>query len=337
MKCYKLILISLLIVGCEEDGNPELDTFTGITEIDSDGNIISEDFDDWYGSEYRNSHCVTDTESESEITEEKLTKIITKTVSNHLEGDRNFGLFLSGGTDSTMLALYAKEISKKNFNIFTYDFLNSNVGESIKSQKIAKELNLVFNKVVITPQYIIDNFDKVIKKIEAPITSIRLFGVEALYQLANKKNVSVILEGHGGDEMMGGYDYNYYSYLKDLYNNDDQKIKKFLLKSFTEKQIQNFQKTFKNQGLSTTDATPFFNKNFFHKDFYIEKKFKIFKSFINLNNLKKSQIQDINLIKIPRVLQFTDRLSMSYGIETRVPFLDNKLFELCFSLKNKSV
>ena len=68
----KLLLIALLIVGCEEDGNPELDNFSGITEIDSDGNIISEDSDDWYGSEYRNTHCVTDTESESDISEGEI-------------------------------------------------------------------------------------------------------------------------------------------------------------------------------------------------------------------------------------------------------------------------
>ena len=78
----KLLLIALLIVGCEEDGNPELDNFSGITEIDSDGNIISEDSDDWYGSEYRNTHCVTDTESESDISEGEIgIKVIPATYS----------------------------------------------------------------------------------------------------------------------------------------------------------------------------------------------------------------------------------------------------------------
>ena len=82
----KLLLIALLIVGCDnsEDENPELDNFTGITEIDSDGNIISEDSDDWYGSEYRNTHCVTYTESESDISEGVIVETMIPTTYSFL-------------------------------------------------------------------------------------------------------------------------------------------------------------------------------------------------------------------------------------------------------------
>ena len=34
------------------------------------------------------------------------------------------------------------------------------------------------------------------------------------------------------------------------------------------------------------------------------------------------------------MLQYTDRLSMSHGIETRVPFLDDDLAEVLFNLDN---
>ena len=53
------LIILLLIVGCGDE-NPELENFSGITEIDSDGNVVSEDPDDWYGNEYRKVHCVTE-------------------------------------------------------------------------------------------------------------------------------------------------------------------------------------------------------------------------------------------------------------------------------------
>ncbi|SVE16094.1 uncharacterized protein METZ01_LOCUS468948, partial [marine metagenome] len=51
----RILIILLLIVGCEDE-NPELENFSGITEIDADGNVVSEDSDDWYGNEYRNTH-----------------------------------------------------------------------------------------------------------------------------------------------------------------------------------------------------------------------------------------------------------------------------------------
>ena len=124
---------------------------------------------------------------ETEISEYKLDKLISKTVMSHLISDRKIGLFLSGGTDSTALAIYMKKIHKKKFNTFTYDFVDYNNGERFKAEKISNNLNLDFNKVYITPNDVINNFDKLIKKVESPITSIRLFGVDALYKLAKKK------------------------------------------------------------------------------------------------------------------------------------------------------
>ena len=62
----KLIILSIiLIVGCKDE-NPELENFSGITEIDADGNVVSEDSDDWHSNEYRNTHCVTESISGGE-------------------------------------------------------------------------------------------------------------------------------------------------------------------------------------------------------------------------------------------------------------------------------
>ena len=60
----KLMLLSiLLIVGCKDE-NPELENFNGITEIDIEGNIISEDSNDWCGGGYMryNTDCPTEIE-----------------------------------------------------------------------------------------------------------------------------------------------------------------------------------------------------------------------------------------------------------------------------------
>ena len=78
---------------------------------------------------------------------------------------------------------------------------------------------------------------------------------------------------------------------------------------------------------------PFFNRNILNKRIKKDNK-KIIKSILKYGCLKYSQIQDIENIKIPRVLKYSDKISMSYGIETRVPLLDSKLFSYCFNLPN---
>ena len=49
----------------------------------------------------------------------------------------------------------------------------------------------------------------------------------------------------------------------------------------------------------------------------------------------QSQFNDLKFVKLPRVLKYTDRISMSHGIETRVPLLNHKLFNFCFHLANE--
>ena len=127
----------------------------------------------------------------SSISDYEINNLVKNSVKSHLISDRKIGLFLSGGTDSTILSFLTKDI-KNNFDVFTYDFQNYNHGESAKSKKIANDLNLNFNKIVIKPQDVQNNFDNLIKKIESPITSIRLFGVDSLYKLAKKKNIKFL-------------------------------------------------------------------------------------------------------------------------------------------------
>ena len=47
-------------------------------------------------------------------------------------------------------------------------------------------------------------------KLESPFTSIRLFAVDVSYAVARNKKYNVIIEGAGGDEILGGYNYNFF-------------------------------------------------------------------------------------------------------------------------------
>ena len=92
--------------------------------------------------------------------------------------------------------------------------------------------------------------------------------------------------------------------------------------------------TLNNQGLSTTDGMPYYEKDIFLNNFKINPIKNEYRQFYKFGFLKYSQIKDIEYIKIPRVLKYSDRLSMSYGVECRVSTLDNQLFDYCFNLKN---
>ena len=63
-------------------------------------------------------------------------------------------------------------------------------------------------------------------------------------------------------------------------------------------------------------------------------KTKVLQPQLNSSYLVNSQLLDIKYIKLPRMLKYTDRMSMRFGVEARVPFLDHELFEYCFNLNH---
>lgn len=274
---------------------------------------------------------------------EKILSKLKNSVRSHLISDKKVGLFLSGGTDSATIAKILKNHDGIKFDSFTYDF-NKNNGftELEKAKFISKELKIKNFHCKITPGYVIENFEKIVRVIESPITSLRLFGVMKLYEIAKKNKIDVILEGHGGDEMLGGYKYNY---LFNIFSN--LKKKKYISKEvgeflihckFNSKKILDYLITLTNQAGSTTDGTPFVYLDLFNKEYvreHIDEVFAFDEDISNIENpLLRSQNYDIKYLKIPRVLKYTDRLSMINSVEARVPFLDHDLFEYCYSLPN---
>tara|TARA_Y100000590_G_scaffold469438_1_gene657009 strand:- start:16422 stop:18212 length:1791 start_codon:yes stop_codon:yes gene_type:complete len=260
----------------------------------------------------------------------KLYELILESINQHLISDRKIGLFLSGGTDGSALASTCKKNFDYNLDTYTYDFFDNQFGESKKSRNTANKLNLKNNIYNVAPDEVINEMNSLCEYMESPFTSVRLFGVNALYRKASEDGFKVIFEGHGGDEMNGGYGYNYFPYLVDQYG------KKKLKKKLNKEDYDKCMLVLNHQSSCTSDGIKFTNFDLFNKDFARKyTKDKIEKNYEILNCLQNSQLKDIESIKLPRLLKYTDRLSMRHGIEARVPYLNHRLFNYCFHLRNE--
>ena len=278
----------------------------------------------------------------------KIQNKFLDSVDKHLISDRKVGLFLSGGTDSTALAYLMSKKINYNLQTYTYGFTNDKTySEYSVAEKTARKLKISNTAIDVTPRDITDNMEKLVNILESPFTSIRIFGIYKLYELAKKDGLKVIIEGDGGDELFGGYDYNFLFYALDSVkknkklNDFYELIFKFIRlknkkKSF-ERILMNYLITLTFQNGSTSDGTPYvessnFNLNYLSQNidenFYIQKKIK------SLNNLQNSQLLDIYRLKLPRSLKYKDRISMNFGIETRIPFLDHNLASFAFNIPN---
>ncbi|MDB9937279.1 asparagine synthase (glutamine-hydrolyzing) [Candidatus Pelagibacter sp.] len=266
-----------------------------------------------------------------------------KIMNEYLFSDKKIATFLSGGVDSSIMSTLVQSKINYKLDTFTYGFKNYK-GEELISSKFSKAIQANNYLCKIGPKDVIENLDTVIEKVESPITSIRLVAVDTLYKKASSLGYNVVIEGSGGDELLGGYKYNHLFYQMDTLKKNEF-IEYIILDALNKS--GNFEKnifdkiiTLSNQSGSTTDGTPFVYSDLFNKEYLNENLDEKFYTVLRpdyykkLNNLQKSQYQDIYEIKLPKNLNYADKISMSHSIETRLPYLDQELAKLCFNLKN---
>ncbi len=270
---------------------------------------------------------------------EKYNELFSDSIKLQSRSDVKIGTALSSGIDSSLISLYLKS-KLPNFETFTYGF--SDKSEISEAREISNTLGVKNNSVSITPKKFMNLFNEVISSQEAPITSSRIIAMHEMYKKVKERGIKVILEGQGGDEIAAGYEYYYAPYfLDELMKCDYLTAKKKLLNfmsnyekidnnNFTEKMLNSLITVLK-PGISTQDGIPFVNHDVFHREFKnLSTPYKIkypFKSF-----LKSMQLIDSQMIVLPRGLRYLDRASMNSSVESRVPYLDHRIFELSFSM-----
>ena len=243
--------------------------------------------------------------NKKKVSSHKLEKILEKSVELHQRSDVPFGLFFSGGIDSTIILYLMSKISKKKIISYSILFDTPNQFEEKKKlEKIAKECNSKINFVNFSEEDFWNILPKVLKYNDDPILDYAIVPTFRLAQAA-KKDVKVILSGEGADEIFAGYGRH-------------RKIKRVFFKKH-------------NYPYGELDKFKTFQKRFSGWNF--ELNFSRFSNVnINLSLLQKLQLFDCNEWLPNNLLIKLDRCLMAHGLEGRTPFIDVDVFENFFGI-----
>jgi asparagine synthase (glutamine-hydrolysing) len=235
---------------------------------------------------------------------------IVSAIDYRLRSDVPVCLTLSGGIDSTVLYTLIKERLQKNIKLYTFIHPNSDTSEYEAVIKLISS----YNDFICTVQSNdTDNFNKLnedLDILEFPIWGISSRAYRDTYDSINKGGFKVVIEGHGSDEMLGGYSYMYecafYDYIKKL----------------------NFFKAIQILKIESESA----NTSLIIKSNIFIKFIKMVAKFI-LRRKKIKYFQEIidwtfDFKILPIVLRAFDRLSMGSSIESRAPYMDYRVVEL---------
>jgi asparagine synthase (glutamine-hydrolysing) len=277
---------------------------------------------------------------------EALRTKLEESVRIHLQSDVPVGAWLSSGIDSSSVVSLMSRIIPHSIQTFTLAFENPDFDE-VGQQKILKDFadyNLS-NQQVVCKTKDFDTLPKAIWHCEDPYTTAIEIPRMVLSQLTSK-NVKVVLNGEGSDEVFGGYPWFRTDKLLRPLRNMPFSMRKFIaqvsaikkrwprgcriLRAPAEMNIERYK-----QVIDTTDSD--FDFGLFSGDLRQELTNdegagdmpSLPQDFNRWHPFAQLQYFEISVRLPDFVVRHLDTTSMAYSLEARVPFLDHEFVEFC--------
>lgn len=262
--------------------------------------------------------------------------------------DVTLGVCLSGGLDSSAIASALSQYSGgKELKTFTSFYVGKDeVDERPFIQEVLKKYpNIIPHYISPTEHDVEEHFDRILFHMDIPMPSSSYISQYFVMKLAAENGIKVVLDGQGSDEIMGGYMHSFYRLLADNMRTGNLAAVVRTLSTHRQRQEYSINKSADIIAKSVLAAT-MSEQQLYAKEFRYNSPW-IFPSLSNQQpfalretggtRLKQFLYQLIYVTLLPTLLHTEDINSMAFSIESRVPFLDHRLVELCFSLDNDDI
>lgn len=281
----------------------------------------------------------------------QIAELVDDSIRVHLRSDVPVGSYLSGGIDSSLIAILAANHRGSLAGAFHGKFTSHpGYDESAYAQTVAEGIGVPLETIDITAGDFRDNISKVIYYLDQPVAGPGSFPQYMVSKLARER-VKVVLGGQGGDEIFGGYARYLLAYFEQCIKaaiEGTYKDGNFIVTA--ESIIPNLGilqeykpmvREFWREGLFGPLDERYFRLVDRSTDIQDEvdwtqldkpRVFEDFKAIFNRDNVQKEAYFDKMThfdfkCLLPALLLVEDRMSMAHGLESRVPFLDHRLVE----------
>lgn len=256
----------------------------------------------------------------------KFRELFTDSVRIRLRSDVQIGSLLSGGLDSSVITFAALNFSGNSLKTFSVISNQKEFSEEKFIDIITQKLNIHNQKILLDADQLKNNIDKVIEHQDEPFNYfIPVAHFNLIKALNENSDIVVILNGQGGDETLLGYLRFYFFYWKKLLRGKEfSLLTKELFAS-----VLNRTAIFQFRLNAAKRYMP--QKLLSKKNFLLQKH-----NLINVwefNDLRTSQINDIDYYSVPFLNRYEDRNSMAFSKEIRLPFLDHRLVDFLVNIQ----
>ena len=251
----------------------------------------------------------------------ELDRLLRQAIERQLVSDVELGTYLSGGVDSgTVTAIAARRYPYLKTFTVGFDLTSASGLELAFDERAQAEyMSWLFKTEHYEMVLKAGDMERALPSVAEHLEEPRVGQSYPNYYAAKlaSRFVKVVLTGSGGDELFGGYPWRYYSVLEnDGFESYIDKYYQFWQRLLSHDQLQCAfaPSASKVGGLSTRDI---FRDVFQHHANELTRR----EDYINHSLYFEAKTFLHGLLVVE------DKLSMSHGLESRVPFLDNDLVD----------
>lgn len=267
----------------------------------------------------------------------KYLHVIEASVNRHLLSDVPLGSYLSAGIDSSSVVYWAARKTAGKIKTYTGHFsMPGFYDEAADAERISKQYGCEHTSVEITPQDFVQNMGKILWHLDEPRVGMGAFSQYMVAKRASR-DVTVILTGHGGDELFAGY-----PVFKAIFGKSN--VPRLVLNSSLRELMfaayfALYPKIRREVGyyLPNLFALQSFGRVLqpaFHSEMM-----KHADPFRELDALKASSRTEYERLTmtylkyfLPALFNVEDKISMAFSLESRTPLCDNAMLDLALSI-----
>lgn len=277
--------------------------------------------------------------------QERFSQALEEAVRVRMVADVPFGIFLSGGLDSSVIAALMNRHTTTQVRSFSVGFEDARYTEAPYAQSVSQYLNTKHDVLNVTAAQVLDALPRAIELSDAPVAESSSIMMLLLAQAA-QKSVKMVLTGEGADEMLAGYPKHYFERFSEAYQmmvprtiHDGMVRPLTSILPFGARRLKTAVETMGLPDRQERWARWFGALNYVERESLLSRHEERrpldgtpYAADPDQSALRKALYFDQSQLLPDNYLERGDRMTMGGGIEARMPFMDHLLAETVSSL-----
>ena len=257
---------------------------------------------------------------------QEFRRLLSDSVRLRLRSDVKVGALLSGGLDSSTLAVLSDQLDPGGVETYSVVSRNPAFSEARFVDALVQHCGIPNRKIVFDESAVVSALGDVIRHNDGPPASFSTLAHYRMMEMIKKEtDVTVVLTGQGADETLLGYRKFFFFLLSRLVRQGE------------------YTAAIRQLAGSAWHRTAVWQFQFAAAGRYMWRTAQAIRPYLfpvggiepiaECADMSARQIADIDRYSVPNLNHYEDRNSMAFSLEMRIPFLDHRLVNFALSLK----